>query len=744
MSDKKPLLSVVIPVYNKGPHVNRSISSVLNQTFGDFELLLINDASTDNSLEEIQKFIDPRIRILHRDQPGPGGYAARNLGIQEAQAEWVAFLDADDEWYPEHLDKMWKLHMDIPDQRILGCGWKTHDPNGPYELFNLDSYYVNKSHMGNHEISFVDYLVAEEAGMRPIWTSVACIKTDVLLSVGGFPAGKAGRGGDVDTWLRCVELCRGMAWSAHIGAVYYRDSVNMVTRTQLFLAEVERESVRNFLPKYSGTEAKLLKRFANRRTIGAWRQNTHISTERNFVLFGKLYMDVNPVKNICYLCLSLLPPSWFLSLEHFIRQLRILLRSSITTLKSSFLANIALSGYSVIARSVHRKPTYIGKPTKTSVKWLSDGNRPTFFGYHDKTPFSEDGSKILAMSIGTYDDKPCSECTPMMVGYFVVDEYGEFENRFIPVAQTTTWCWQQGCMLQWNPIKADREIIFNTLVNGSYGSQVFDIIEQRKVRDYSYPVYSLSPCGALATTLNFSRLGRLRPGYGYNLLPDMTAEFSSPQDDGLFVFDMVGGEKRLLVSLADLAKEVGDMQSQHYVNHATFSPDSKRLIFFHLWSKNGGQSRKLRVCQVDLVTGVWREVEAERTVSHYCWRDQNTILATTLDKLGIWRYSLYDLVTNSRTDLDLALSRDGHPMFHPLNSNILVTDTYPDRRRDQHLCIVDVATGEIKEIATLYSPSKYSRQVRCDLHPRWDRMGKFVVVDSVAKGTRGLLQISVE
>jgi len=91
MSDKKPLFSVIVPVYNKGPHIHRSIKSVLNQTFEDYELLLINDASTDNSLEEMQKFTDPRIRILHRDQPGPGGYAARNLGTQEAQANGLLF-----------------------------------------------------------------------------------------------------------------------------------------------------------------------------------------------------------------------------------------------------------------------------------------------------------------------------------------------------------------------------------------------------------------------------------------------------------------------------------------------------------------------------------------------------------------------------------------------------------------------------------------------------------------------------
>jgi glycosyltransferase involved in cell wall biosynthesis len=103
--------------------VARSVGSVLNQTFRDFELIIINDASTDGSVEEVQKFNDPRIRLLHRDEPGPGGYAARNLGIKEARGKWIAFLDADDEWYPEHLWKMKELSIRYPEVYFMGCGW---------------------------------------------------------------------------------------------------------------------------------------------------------------------------------------------------------------------------------------------------------------------------------------------------------------------------------------------------------------------------------------------------------------------------------------------------------------------------------------------------------------------------------------------------------------------------------------------------------------------------------------------
>jgi len=109
MHSEIPFFSVVIPVHNKEPHLHNCIKSVLNQTFYRFEIIIINDASNDNSLNEIEKFHDYRIQIIHRKIPGPGGYAARNLGIKIAKAEWIAFLDADDEWTEDHLERMYTL-----------------------------------------------------------------------------------------------------------------------------------------------------------------------------------------------------------------------------------------------------------------------------------------------------------------------------------------------------------------------------------------------------------------------------------------------------------------------------------------------------------------------------------------------------------------------------------------------------------------------------------------------------------
>jgi GT2 family glycosyltransferase len=96
-----PKIAAIIPLYNKEPYVSRAVESVLAQTFEDFELIVIDDGSTDGGPDIVRRYADPRLRLIYQDNAGPG--AARNRGIAEATARYVAFLDADDEWMPDFL-----------------------------------------------------------------------------------------------------------------------------------------------------------------------------------------------------------------------------------------------------------------------------------------------------------------------------------------------------------------------------------------------------------------------------------------------------------------------------------------------------------------------------------------------------------------------------------------------------------------------------------------------------------------
>ena len=103
----KPKFSVVVPVYNKANFVKQTIQSVLDQDFTDYELVLVNDGSTDGSLQILKAFDAPNITLL--DQENQGLCAARNAGIQAAKGEIIALLDADDLWEPEHLQNLFEL-----------------------------------------------------------------------------------------------------------------------------------------------------------------------------------------------------------------------------------------------------------------------------------------------------------------------------------------------------------------------------------------------------------------------------------------------------------------------------------------------------------------------------------------------------------------------------------------------------------------------------------------------------------
>lgn len=297
-----PFFSVVVPVYNKEPHIHRSVSSILNQSFSNFELIIVCDPSTDKSNEEIAKFDDPRIRVLYRDQPGPGGYAARNLGITNAKSDWITFLDADDEWYSDHLENTHCSVVKNDQCSMISCGWKIYE----HDAYRLDNYSLRNTE--SHTISFSEYLSSEINSARPIWTSIACIKKTVLIEAGMFPEGKITMGGDVDTWLRCIEFAQVMYWSKHIGAIYFTDSVNMVTKTSIIDPELHHQTLIAMLSKnYSAEVVRKLKiRYNNLLTV-AWNRNMHMPVNENFKLAGKLFFKVQPVKSSFYTVFSSLP-----------------------------------------------------------------------------------------------------------------------------------------------------------------------------------------------------------------------------------------------------------------------------------------------------------------------------------------------------------------------------------------------------------------------------------------------------
>jgi GT2 family glycosyltransferase len=259
---RRPFFSVVIPVYNKAPHIHRALSSVTGQTFTDFEIIIVDDASTDSSLDEIRKFADPRIVVFQRSSPGAGGYAARNLGIARSRADWVAFLDADDEWHSGHLARAAEGIRAYPDAGIISSGWAVSMGGEKHH----DAYFANNRHKGQHLYPAETFM----AGPRPIWTSVAVVRKYLLIAAGGFDE-RWPHGEDTALWLRLLLIgnTQGL-WIPAAGATYHMDAENRVSahifQTFSPVAATAKRYLKNnaCIPE---TRKVLLKRYANEMSL---------------------------------------------------------------------------------------------------------------------------------------------------------------------------------------------------------------------------------------------------------------------------------------------------------------------------------------------------------------------------------------------------------------------------------------------------------------------------------------------
>ena len=188
-----PKVSVIIPVFNRSEAVRRAIESVLAQTCQDFEIIVVDDASTDSTPDVVTAFTDPRIRLI-RHERNRGGSAARNTGIQASSAPYVGFLDSDDEWLPNKLERQLEVFERAGDQ--VGLVYAGSERVGEDGVVSRD---LPRRHPNLTRTLLLENVIGE--------TSVGLIRRSVLDKTGGFdeslPACQ-----DVDLWLRICERFR--------------------------------------------------------------------------------------------------------------------------------------------------------------------------------------------------------------------------------------------------------------------------------------------------------------------------------------------------------------------------------------------------------------------------------------------------------------------------------------------------------------------------------------------------------
>ncbi len=251
------MFSVIIPLYNKEKYIERAVYSVLNQSIKNFELIIVNDNSTDNSLKIVENISDLRIKIFNRINNESGGYAARNLGISKSKFEYICFLDADDYWNPDFLKEINNLIKKYPEEKVFSTAWKEKSGN----IEKTNSYFNRHKNKGIHLIT--DFYKQSSAGCNPIHTITLCVKKSVIIEAGLFPEGKCKRGGDIETWMRLM-LKNNLVWTPYIVAVYSKDIDNSVTKSiSDFAIPYIYFSSQNILNNLNTEKAFLIKKYSN-------------------------------------------------------------------------------------------------------------------------------------------------------------------------------------------------------------------------------------------------------------------------------------------------------------------------------------------------------------------------------------------------------------------------------------------------------------------------------------------------
>lgn len=220
--------SVVIPLYNKERQIAGTLRSVFAQTFADYEIIVVDDGSTDGSPAVVESLHDPRIRLIR--QANAGVSAARNLGIAEARSEYIALLDADDEWRPEYLATIATIIRKYPQCDVFATNYSHVDSNGK----TFPTILRKLPFDGNDGILY-NYFEVASVSSPPIGTSAVAVRKSAFQSVGGFPLGiKSGE--DLLTWARLAARYK-IAYSKKPLAVFNVEGYDRNERPKRIPAE---------------------------------------------------------------------------------------------------------------------------------------------------------------------------------------------------------------------------------------------------------------------------------------------------------------------------------------------------------------------------------------------------------------------------------------------------------------------------------------------------------------------------
>lgn len=262
-----PFFSVVIPLYNKENFIERTMQSILNQTFQNFEIIVVNDGSTDGSLLVLSKINSDKIKIIQHSK-NKGLSAARNTGIQNANTDYIAFLDADDLWKSSYLEKIFSLIKNFPEAKLFATSYQ--------EVYNKDKLIIPALNLKNFNNEGIVSDFFESNLSQPIYCCCSlCVEKSVFQTIGLYDENIT-FGEDIDFNIR-ANLSYKLAYSKKPLVEYIIFSENQITNSNL-----KNKTIPNF-DSYEGVA----------------RNNSALKKYLDFnrYVFAKMYKMENDLKN---------------------------------------------------------------------------------------------------------------------------------------------------------------------------------------------------------------------------------------------------------------------------------------------------------------------------------------------------------------------------------------------------------------------------------------------------------------
>lgn len=391
-----------------------------------------------------------------------------------------------------------------------------------------------------------------------------------------------------------------------------------------------------------------------------------------------------------------------------------------------------------------------------------------FVGFHDLTPWNAHTDELVCLrTIVSEDHVPTHRDEAEVV---IVHDGSETS-----VGQTRAWNWQKAARQRWLAALGRRVIAFNASNVSGFECRLVDL-DASTTRVLPLPLYDICGDQGFGLTLNFRRLARCQPGYGYDH-PSPEPGFDYERD-GIFRMDLHSGETRLILSVAEFLRrnQVDPALGEHYFTHIQISPDGRRFVFMHRCSlPSGALINSFVVANTD---GSDARILLDDKMSHFDWPDNDHVVIwcrknTAIKKLkeskllnvaralyrvsrkirlkavrqGLYNESFRQLDVNDGSSVPVGkgvLTEDGHPQINPLHPELWINDTYPDANNMMTLMLYNQRTNLRRDLCRLPTPSTLKETTwRCDFHPRWHPNGQEVCFDSAHLGSRQLCSVVV-